>query len=505
MQYPKLTQVIILFALLTSCQGKQDGVAEEALFTAYCGGCHLTPDPTHLPKNIWDESVLPEMAARLGYQYRGYDAMAKYSMEERLDISQTGAYPAEATIDSATWHRLHQWVLAQAPDTIAVDGERQNRHRSMTSFIPEPVSLDTVSLATITYVDFLEGSNEFVTGDAFGNLFRFPDGQPMPSKFQSPVMTFQPGDGTLVTEIGFMNPSDRAWGRIHLLTESDRRVIASKMKRPVYSRSVDLNGDGAEEILICEFGNYGGQFSMLVRQDTQYRKQTLLPVPGTIKFDIQDMDGDGRSDLILLASQGNEGIFILYQEEGLTFRTKQVVRMGPEFGSSWFELVDYDQDGDLDIAYANGDNADYSIFSKPYHGVRLFENSGDDLFTESWFYPIYGATRILPEDYDLDGDIDFAVLSFFPDFGHAPAEGFVYLENLDAEAKKFQSFTFEGSRDGRWLVMDAGDIDHDGDTDLLLGAFMLYPGSQHHAITERWIDKKVDLYLLRNKTYNHAN
>jgi len=56
-----------------------------------------------------------------------------------------------------------------------------------------------------------------------------------------------------------------------------------------------------------------------------------------------------KKDLIALTSQGDETISILYQEDSLTFRSEKVIRFSPIYGISWFELIDYDSDGDDDI------------------------------------------------------------------------------------------------------------------------------------------------------------
>ena len=40
---------------------------------------------------------------------------------------------------------------------------------------------------------------------------------------------------------------------------------------------------------------------------------------------------------------------------------------------------------------------------------------------------------------------------------------------------KFQPYSIPGTECGRWLTMDAGDIDGDGKTDLVLGNFSLAP------------------------------
>ena len=204
------------------------------------------------------------------------------------------------------------------------------------------------------------------------------------------------------------------------------------------------------------------------------------------------MNGDQKKDIVVLFAQGREGMYIFYQEEDLNFKPEQVIIMQPEFGLSWFSMLDYNNDGHLDMLLVNGDNADYSNFLKPYHGVRLYINNGENAFKEEWFYPINGATRVLVEDFDMDGDLDFAVLSFFPDFKNGLEEGFVYLENLDSENYKFKPHTTELATKGNWLVMEKGDFDQDGDTDIVLGSFTMVPVNKFKS------DKKIDLLFLEN-------
>ena len=67
------------------------------------------------------------------------------------------------------------------------------------------------------------------------------------------------------------------------------------------------------------------------------------------------------------------------------------------------------------------------------------------------------------------------LLSFFPDMINCPEEGFVYLENIDSPNYIFESYITPESKKGRWLVMDKGDFDNDGDIDIMLGGFHILP------------------------------
>ena len=59
--------------------------------------------------------------------------------------------------------------------------------------------------------------------------------------------------------------------------------------------------------------------------------------------------------------------------------------------------------------------------------MRIYLNDGKNSFTEKYFYPINGASKVVSEDFDKDGDLDFAVISIFPE--EKNQEGFLYFQN----------------------------------------------------------------------------
>lgn len=482
------------------CEREANPSDEEAIYLSYCGSCHLAPDPAHLPKSIWEEFVLPNMAERMGYSYQEQqNPLSIYSTEEELFSSPEKKPTQSPGLDDNIWKQIQEFIRAHAPDSIPVEKNRSERNSPLAQFSPLAITLDKSQSGGITHIGFDSISKQFKVGEYYGRLFTWPNGRELSPRFQSPVIFQNNGEeGLCITEIGYMDPSEESRGRMYRVGAGGMDTLAVALHRPVYSEVTDLNEDGVEELLICEFGDLTGELSLLVKTDSGYDKRTLLGEPGTIKLEIQDMDLDGRKDIVVLASQGNEGVYILYQEGDLQFRREQVIQMGPEYGSSWFELLDYDGDEDLDIVIANGDNADFSIFLKPYHGVRLFLNNGRNTFKQQWFYPVYGATRVLAEDYDQDGDWDFAVMAYFPDVDNSPEEAFIFLENKSPDRYQFEPFTFQESTFGRWLVMDDGDYDGDGDIDIMLGSFLLLPGEQYETLTNRWKRKKVNLLLLEN-------
>jgi len=182
------------------------------------------------------------------------------------------------------------------------------------------------------------------------------------------------------------------------------------------------------------------------------------------------------------------------------FRNR-VLEFPPSYGSVYFEVVDFNGDDHPDVLYVNGDNADYTSIMKGYHGVRIFLNQGDNEFEQRVFHPLDGAYKAVPRDYDGDGDFDIAAIAFFADYQRSLTRSFVFLENTGDLT--FEARTVKEASIGAWLGLDAGDLDDDGDEDLLLGSYStIGAGSDYVPSRLRtwWIKKGPSLALLENTT-----
>jgi hypothetical protein len=104
----------------------------------------------------------------------------------------------------------------------------------------------------------------------------------------------------------------------------------------------------------------------------------------------------------------------------------------------------------------------------------VYLNQGNNTLKEAYFYPIHGCFKALARDFDLDGDQDIITVSFFADYLSQHEEAAVYLQNNKMD---FKPFALPGYDIGRWLTMDAADVDGDGDQDLVFGNLSMGPES----------------------------
>ncbi len=110
-------------------------------------------------------------------------------------------------------------------------------------------------------------------------------------------------------------------------------------------------------------------------------------------------------------------------------------------------------------------------------------------------FPINGCFKAVARDFDLDGDPDIAAISYFADYKQRPEESFVYLQNNGSN--KFEAFSIPQHSLGRWLTLDVGDLDGDGDQDIVLGNMSI--GPSNFASNRKW-RSGPEFILLENKT-----
>lgn len=499
----RVFSILFIFFLLAGVSCSNSGETKgKALYESQCASCHLAPDIQDLPKNLWKDKVLPDMGARMGIRDSTYNPYKGYSFEEQYAMTQSGIYGVTPSISIEEWKQLVDYVLSNAPDSL-MHIKKVVTIKNLTQFSPRTVNIDSTKGSFTTFAEFDAKKSKIVTADIRGRVFEYDViRKKVEQRFTlgNAITAFSETDSTpYITTVGILDPSEISAGRIQVLRHGTGQQLPFEFHRPVHTLVHDFNKNGKEEIVVCEFGNLTGQLSLLIEQnDSTFEKKALLNRPGTLRTIARDMDGNGKDDIIVMTAQGDEGISILYQFDNLDFRAEQVIRFSPISGSSWFELLDYDGDGDLDIITVHGDNGDKTQILKPYHGLRLHLNDGSNHFSEAFFYPFYGATRSVSRDFDQDGDIDIALISTFPDYDIRPEQSFVYLENKSSSDFSFEPYSLPEDISGRWFLMDAGDVDSDGDEDIVLTCFTYSFSTLPEDLSKKWRDSDFDMVILEN-------
>ena len=501
-------EYLLLGLLSLSCQPSDptEGLADEALSgeqlaQRYCGSCHLVPDPGLLDQITWTTSVLPAMGWRLGIRDTIYTPPQGRSMRERYLIRQANIFPDSALLSPEIWQRLVNYYAEEAPAQLPVLTSQKST--STAPFAPLPVSLGLSSGALTTLLRQHPRTSDIYLGDGTLMLYQLSPAGKVKHFYAlpSPVTDIHFNkDGTLyLLAAGNLNPHDEPLGALLSMDEKGNvQPLIQELSRPVHMSLHDLNQDGHEDIVISEFGDYTGRLSWFERmQDGSFQKHVLWENPGAVKTYVHDLNHDDLPDVVALVAQGKEGVYAFYNQGNGQFSMKPLLQLPPVFGSSDFALADVDQDGDADILLANGDNADLSNVLKPYHGVRVYRNNGKNQFSEAYFYPMYGATRLVSQDFDQDGDFDVAASAYFPNFKADAPQHFVYLENTSTDSLTFTPHTLAGLDQGRWLIMEP--IQLSNGTGVMLGA--LNVGMHRQGSEQEMVQNNIDspnLMILQN-------
>ena len=479
-----------------------DVIAEgKALAEYYCALCHRYTEPSLLDKKTWIGQTLPRMKIRMGMAPEYLALHAEAAM-----IKATGRIPEEPVMTEAEFKSIVRFYSATAPVNAVPQAPRPPIRGQLDLFELDRRSYRRGQPA-VTLLRYDSELQKIVVGHDGLKVIELLHGDLRPAASidvrNTPTGFAQFKDFAYVTAIGTFLPSDIPKGELIVYSGREtayqrEHTILSDLRRPTGTVLADFNGDGREDVVVASFGNTEGGLSWYENKGGgKLEEHSLFAQPGALRPQVGDFNRDGHPDIAVLVAQNWEMFFIFTNDGQGGFTGDVAFQRHPLFGHSSFEMVDFNGDGLFDILTTNGDNGEYPSPMKRYHGVRVYLNQGENRFEESYFFPMNGAFQALGRDFDQDGDIDIAAISFFPDYEKSPMESFVYLENLGGLA--YSPASFRQCMAGRWLRMDAGDIDGDGDLDLLLGSYIQGPSEVPDGLMRLWQTKGPSLMVLRNQ------
>lgn len=450
--------------------------ATEQQVRSFCGDCHAVPRPESFPRAAWYQEVR-----------RGFDF---YFQSGRTDL-------AVPTVNAVT-----AWYQERAPETLAVPRPSDSVHPAV-RFEREPIVWPDEPGHRPPATSFVEFSELSGRGDSQQSLIvsdmrrgtvtlTTPSGDiqqtltdvPHPAAARFADLDGNQVDDLIVADLGSFLPEDHDRGRVVWFPDV---AAAGPVQSVELLRDVgrvadvacgDLDGDGDLDVVAAEFGWHAtGGIHVLWREDDASGRPVFTPSridrrPGTVHVRIQDLDGDGRPDLLALITQEHE-VLVAFFNRGDGFESRTLFAApDPSWGFSGMEPCDFDGDGDLDVLLTNGDTFD-SYLIKPYHSIRLLRNLGALQFREEFIGAMPGVHRALPVDLDGDGDQDIVACSLLPERclqGADPEalQAIVWFEN-----RNDQPFERHLIRSGlpTYSSLAIADPNHDGRPDVLVGGF----------------------------------
>jgi hypothetical protein len=206
------------------------------------------------------------------------------------------------------------------------------------------------------------------------------------------------------------------------------------------------------QFVICLF--VGGVCRLGYTNDERFKFRELDSDHG--KAEVADIDNDGLNDVVKRSTGGESLVWYKYNKTGEF--DKHVVFKNKVFRGDRIALADIDRDGDMDLATGLKEGDDYNVV--------WLENplpAGKPTRLNSWKIRKVGTQddymkEIAIVDFDRDGKLDIVT--------RAHTKTAIYFQKNPANWDRLKVIDHD-SHEG----MDVGDLDKDGDVDIVLNGF----------------------------------
>ena len=451
----------------------------------FCGDCHAPPPASALPRDGWFKEVelgftLYEESGRTDLKLPKRGEIVDYYRRHapaKLSTPPTAAKNPPGSVKfSESTHPLPAATVNQSTTFPPAISNLQWYDKADTEWLPRSTLVVCEMRAGAVYEVHFDG-----TEITYGRQAKVAH----PSH-TTLVDLDRDGQGEyLVADLGSFLPEDHAKGQVIWLRPQpdtdafDPVALVTGLGRVTDIQPGDFNQDGKTDLLVAEFGwRLTGNVWLLINTGIkngipQYDKQLIDDRHGVIHIPVTDINGDGHLDFVSLISQEHESIELFINRGDGTFRRKKVFSAeNPVWGSTGIDLYDMDHDGDLDILFTNGDIFD-TFYIVPYQAAHWIENLGDLQWKTHVLHSMPGIHRAIAGDLDHDGDEDVVCCSLIgpqvlQDDSGESLDSIIWLEQT--APGKFTARAIE-SDNAHHATAVMGDFDQDGDLDIATAQF----------------------------------
>jgi len=404
-------------------------------------------------------------------------------MAELSDYLPTASGSPEFDVEDVV-----SWYEDRAPERLRMEQPITSSEPPPLRFERRSVRLGHASGPGVASVSRVEEDGLAVANMAIGSvhLLSFKQGPRLignaghPARISSADLDRDGRRDLLIADLGDPLPTEDPVGRVLVALQKregafELKSLAEGIGRVSEVRSLDIDLDGDLDLIVAAFGflREGGVYLLRneSRASLEFHVERVTDRAGAVSvIPVHDLHPGAGPGFVVAFAQEWESVSMFLPMSSGGYEERVLYRAPhPVWGTSHLASADLDTDGDLDFLLSNGDSLDDGVAIKPYHGVTWLENTGTGQFRARSIGRIYGASAAEAGDLDGDGDLDIVASGFLAQVELPVPENAIRLDSVvwfERDGDAWIPWEIE-SNHPRHTGLTLMDLDEDGDLDIV--------------------------------------